>query len=80
MRGEGKISQLDRDEREYIMEIMKRKITFRDVHLMNKYVLDYNVAHGTDYDWDWLSYPQDEETRLLFEDMIAFGRAKEDAV
>lgn len=72
-----RMSLIDFDEWCYICEVLNRDIPFDDVSLMNKYVLEYNDAHGTDYDWDWMDYPLDDGTRTLFEDMIAFGYEKE---
>lgn len=71
------MSLIDFDEWCYICDVLNRDIPFDDVSLMNKYVLEYNDAHGTDYDWDWMDYPLDDGTRTLFEDMIAFGYEKE---
>lgn len=71
------LSLIDFDEWVFIGEVLKRDIPFEAVQLMNEYVDKYNDCYGTDYDWDWMSYPENEETRQLFEDMILFAQEKE---
>lgn len=67
------LSLLDFDEWSFINRILERDIPFQDMHLMNKCIREYNQCFGTDYGWDWLSYPEDENTRELFENMIEFA-------
>ena len=71
------MSLLDFDEWCFISEVLKRNVSFHEIHLMNEYVDQYNTQFHTDYDWDWLSYPENADTQELFSRLIAFGKEKE---
>lgn len=71
------MSLLDFDEWCHVCDVLRRDADWQDVRLMSKYILEYNDAHNTDYDWHWMDYPTTWESRCLFEDMIAYATTME---
>lgn len=74
---ENGVSLIDFDEWCYVSEVLEQDVSFHEIHLMNQYVDVYNEIFGTDYDWGWMEYPNNTETKDFFESLIAFAKERE---